>query len=452
MTDTEPEVGEARQPESGGFARNSALMLASTVVGNAGYFVGVLLLARVLGASGRGSIAFVIVTALVVGRVASFGIAEATTVFSAQRPRLRRELYTNALLFTTATGIGAAALIIAVLAEADATRPAGVDTTELAALGFGIVATAVSEANAGLLRGLGRFSTLALLTASVPWVYSAFLVVLLVGPGLTVPRAAAAWAAHAWVDALVGLVASARAAGLTRPVRSLAAEAIRFGARAWLGTLSGFLNARADQILMAFIATEAALGIYAVAVNVSETLLYLPAAAGLALLPRIASIGQAGRVHMTLLVFRRLILVTFAAAVVAAALGPVLLPLLFGEEFRASIVPFLLLVPGSLGYTALTVFTNALVASSAPGRSSFVLFVTLAVGVALDVVFIPAFGASGAAFAATAAFTVGGVLSAAMFHRREPFSPGLLLPRRGDAGALVRLTREAAGRLWLRLS
>ena len=39
---------------------------------------------------------------------------------------------------------------------------------------------------------------------------------------------------------------------------------------------------------MGFITTEAVLGIYAVAVNGSEILLYLPSATGLALLPVIA--------------------------------------------------------------------------------------------------------------------------------------------------------------------
>ena len=55
-----------------------------------------------------------------------------------------------------------------------------------------------------------------------------------------------------------------------------------------MGSLARFLNFRTDQILMGFIATEAALGFYAVAVNVSEVLLYLPSSAATALLPLIA--------------------------------------------------------------------------------------------------------------------------------------------------------------------
>jgi O-antigen/teichoic acid export membrane protein len=445
---TETPVGDDSVAKSSGIARNSALLLAASLIGNAGYFVSVLVVARVLGASGRGSMAFLIVTSLVVARIASVGVGEATTVFAAQRPAVRPALLTNMLLFTGAAGVVGGASIVLILAVADGARPAAIGHVELWALGFGIFASAVNVANWGFLLGIGKASTLAALNASTPWLYSFFLVVLWLGPGLTVGRAAVAWAAHAGLDAIVGLVLSARATGLGRPIVSLATQAIRFGLRAWIGTLSGFLNARADQVLMGFITTEAVLGVYAVAVNASETLLYLPGATGLALLPSIASVGRGQMVDTTLLVFRRLMLLTLATAVVAAGVGPALIPRLFGAPFSASVVPFLLLVPGAIGYAALAVFTNALAASSAPGRSSIASIVALAIGLTLDVVLIPDFGASGAAFAATVAFLIGGVAALLLFRRRNTFGLVLLVPTGPDVRALLRLARHATRRLW----
>jgi O-antigen/teichoic acid export membrane protein len=60
---------------------------------------------------------------------------------------------------------------------------------------------------------------------------------------------------------------------------------VHFGVRAWAVSASRFLSFRADQILMGFMRTEAALGIYAVAVNASEALLFLPFAIGSAIVP-----------------------------------------------------------------------------------------------------------------------------------------------------------------------
>ena len=72
----------------------------------------------------------------------------------------------------------------------------------------------------------------------------------------------------------------------------------------WIGSLARFLNFRLDQVLMGFIATEAALGTYAVAVNASEVLLYLPSATAVALMPLVARSGQLAQVDLVLRAFR----------------------------------------------------------------------------------------------------------------------------------------------------
>ena len=135
--------------------------------------------------------------------------------------------------------------------------------------------------------------------------------------------------------------------------------------------MARFLNFRVDQLLLGFLSTEAALGIYAVAVDGSEILLYLPSAIGLVLTPVIA---RARRVACRddAVDFRAVTLLTTLSLVVAAILGPFLLPLAFGSAYQGAVVPFLWLLPGALGYTAMSAFSSALIASSAPGRSSSV--------------------------------------------------------------------------------
>ena len=72
--------------DTGTLAGNSLRVLSAQVVGNAGYFVSVLLLARALPPGERGAVAFVTVSALVISTLASIGTTEATKVFAAQRP------------------------------------------------------------------------------------------------------------------------------------------------------------------------------------------------------------------------------------------------------------------------------------------------------------------------------------------------------------------------------
>jgi O-antigen/teichoic acid export membrane protein len=263
-----------------------------------------------------------------------------------------------------------------------------------------------------------------------------------VSAGLTVTRAALAWLAAESLRVVVLLRAAARGVGFGRPSLRLMRSSLSFGLRAWAGSLSRFLNFRFDQILMGFLASEAALGIYAVAVNASEALLYLPAATATALVPVAAQAAPSEGAKETLRAFRSAALVTAAAIAVAAILGPLLLPLLFGDAFRPSVGPFLWLLPGAIGFAATAVFSSGLMASSAPGLSSLGPVASLAVGVALDLVLIPRFGATGAAAAASAAFLAGGATALLAYSQRSPFAwRELLVPRRSDLNVLRALAR-----------
>ena len=65
--------------------------------------------------------------------------------------------------------------------------------------------------------------------------------------------------------------------------------------------------------------------------------------------------------------FRSAALITLAGMILALLLGPTLLPVVFGAEFDASVTPFLLLLPGALGFVAMAVFSSGLAASDATG-------------------------------------------------------------------------------------
>jgi O-antigen/teichoic acid export membrane protein len=420
-------------------AAGSANLFWAKIAGNGGYFVAVLIVARALGPAGRGTVAFITVTALVVAHVAGVGVGEATTVLSARRPGSRPVLLANALAFFLGSGLTAATLAFVGLLLSGV-GPAGVDTPELVTLGLGIVACAAGEAGYFFLLGVERLRQLALVTGCASWVYAALVLVLWAGPGLTVGRAALAWTATEGLRAVVLISLAGRGTVLGRPSRGLLVEEIGFGIRLWVGSLARFLNFRTDQILMGFLASEAALGFYAVAVNASEVLLYLPSSAATALLPLIARTEPARRGEETLRAFRSVAFVTAAGVAAAAVLGPVILPAVFGDPFQESVGPFLWLLPGTFGFAASSVFSNALAGSSAPGLSSLGPIVSLVVGIGLDLALIPPFGATGAAAAASAAFLAGGATALVTYRRVSPFTwRALLVPRRGDLDVLKAL-------------
>jgi O-antigen/teichoic acid export membrane protein len=140
-------------------------------------------------------------------------------------------------------------------------------------------------------------------------------------------------------------------------------------------------------------------------------------------------------------------LITLLAVAAAAALGPFLLPVVFGHAYSGSVEPFLWLLPSAFGYAASAVFSNALLASGAPARSSLGPVTSLAVGVPLDLVLIPSLGATGAAIAASVALLCGGTAAAVAYGARAGLRPAALIPRRDDVALLAaRAIRRAGAR------
>jgi O-antigen/teichoic acid export membrane protein len=134
---------------------------------------------------------------------------------------------------------------------------------------------------------------------------------------------------------------------------------------------------------------------------------------------------------------------TLCTIVVAAALGWIAIPLAFGPDFDDSVELFMWLLPGALGYTALSIFSNSLLASRAPGLSSLGSAAALGVSVVLDLLLIPPFGASGAAAAASAAFLAGGAASAVAYRRQTGYRWSELVPGGADV-AFLRVVAERA--------
>jgi len=426
-------VGAPEPNRAASASRGPALLFWAQVVGNAGLFVGLLLVTRALGPSGRGTVAFLTVTALITAWIARLGVTEATVVFAARRPDERRVLLANSVSFSAIAGVAAAVAVCGLLWFVPALRPAGVGATELAVLAFSIVAACLADAGYRFMLGCSRFRAHALVTAGTSWVYPLLAAVLWAGFGMTVALATFVWAATQALRAILLISLALAREGFGRPNVAVLRESISFGIRAWIGTLADSLGFRVDQILLALIASEAALGFYVVAVNLSEILLYFPGAVSTALLPIAAGSAAESRLGQTLKAWRSAALVTLVSLALSALLAPPLIPIVFGAPFHASITPFLLLLPGLIGFTALIVFSNALVASLLPSLSSLAAVVCFLVGLVLDLALIPFFGASGASAAASAAYCAGGLTALLLYRARAPFHlRALVAPQPGD--------------------
>jgi O-antigen/teichoic acid export membrane protein len=418
-------------------AHATSLVFMGQIGSALGYFVAVLVLARALVPAERGTLAFVVSTSILTAEVASFGIPSAVAYYASRRSRRAASILGEAVRFSLISGtvLGvAAALTIAVLGL----QPPGVDRLALVALAGGAVSTMVGTLGGIFLVSIRRPVAFLIAGLGNSWIYASAVVICFAAGVLDLRLTIILWVTTRAAGAAFTLAVAIAMTGIRSGDARTRRLGLSYGRRAWIGSLATMVNARADQMLMGFISTEHALGIYAVAVNAAEVLGYLPNAIGATLTPRIARESSAYASTTATAAFRIIAPITASLALLAFATGWFLIPAAFGAAYAESVTPFALLLPGAVGTAALTTFSAALNGSNLAGRASIATSAMLATEITGDLLLIGPYGASGAAAAASLAFAVGGTTAAVLQHRQLPYPVRDLLPRPRELAAIGR--------------
>jgi O-antigen/teichoic acid export membrane protein len=101
---------------------------------------------------------------------------------------------------------------------------------------------------------------------------------------------------------------------------------------------------------------------------------------------------------------RLTLVITFAAGLAAAALAPILIPLLFGSDFADAVEPFWILIPGTVAFSVVRVVIQYLAGAKRPRWNTAIASVGAGVTLAISLWLIPSMGASGAAAATSIAY------------------------------------------------
>jgi O-antigen/teichoic acid export membrane protein/glycosyltransferase involved in cell wall biosynthesis len=185
-------------------------------------------------------------------------------------------------------------------------------------------------------------------------------------------------------------------------------SAAKFGANVWFANAMVILVYRFDVFLLNAYAGAAEAGYYAVAIAVSGALGVLPTALGSVLMPRLAALeseGDEGLLRETeARALRHTMLILVVTSIVLAVALPVVIKPVFGAEFGPSVLPALILIPGS----AALGLTNALYAALAGrGRPEFAFraaLITTPIAIAIYFLLVPSFETEGAALGSTVAY------------------------------------------------
>ncbi len=406
------------------------------VLGAVAALAGSVVQARALGPAGRGDVVFLTVLVTLTSYVAMFGVQHAHANILGQEREKARMVLTNSLVMALALGTGfalLAALLLAII-PMKVQEEVGWSLTAIAlacvwpvVLQMYLRWLAITEYRFRLANG-----TLLL----IPAVTLAVNLGLALADALTVTISLLAWLGGQLLATAILLIWSIRRIGLGRFNLALARRAFTFGAKNHLSATMQLANFRLDQLFVGGIGGAAELGTYSVAVAWAESLFFMPEVLAQIQRPDLVRASRKSAADDAAFGMRVAAIGTAVCAVAVIIAAPLLVDVIFGDDFSDAVSMLRVLAVGAIGVAVSKLLATALVSQNHPLATAGPIAAALLVTVVLDILLIPTYGGDGAAVASLAAYVVGGLLMGAVFLRVFGERVALLVPRRGDVGAL----------------
>ncbi len=393
-------------------AQNGAITLGANIAAYALTFGAAIVVARVLGPDGKGVFQLVVLAHTLLATLGNLGLASANSFLIAKGYHSLAEVGRHAAWLSVGLG-----LVVFLMAAAGAQLlPTGLVPAEqrvyVLLAGALVPFALLTQFLGGALQGAGQIIWLNVLNLAQALVYATSTVVLLLLLRLAVPGALAAFSLSTISTGLLAALVVWQIAkrgtpsGSAQPRwnRALVRRASDFGVRAYPASVVSFLNLRSDQFLLGYLAGTASVGQYSIAVTVAELILFFPRALSTALLPRITGARSEDAGHLAASACRHTLGATLAGLVGLVPFA-LLIPTIFGQQYRLAVVPCLLLAPGVAAYALAPVLSTYF--SGQLGRpmiASLLATLSLVIDLALVWALVPIFGVPGAALASAGAY------------------------------------------------
>lgn len=259
--------------------------------------------------------------------------------------------------------------------------------------------------------------------------------------------AIAAWLAGSFVAALCAIWLTREYwAFEIRSSLAITREALRYGIKSYIASLSTFANYRLDSFLVNTLAGASQVGLYSTGVSLAEMTWYFPNAVSSALFPKVSMLDPQTAVKITARTCRQMLLLIVPFTFAYSFLGSWLIVFLYGEDFRGAVAPFVVLMPGMVALAIAKIISADFAGRGKPQYATYSSTITLVFTVVLDLALIPAFGIVGAAAASSVAYSVATALVVYFYLKDSGLRAGeIFLPRREDLTFLWEQALRLAG-------
>jgi len=414
------------------------LMLASGVGAS-------IVIARWLGAEGVGTLAVLNVTVALAVQLACAGLPAANTYFISKDRRRLAPVWTNSLLFGLVAGTVLTVMII-LLARL---RPSLFGQVPIGLVSIAVISIPfqlITLLGLNVLLALDQIDRLNVLDSAgqILLFMNAVVACWIIGAGLFVLvslNTGAAILLSLVVVLIIAAIISRTAGGRhLQPEWGLFKKMLRYGLKFHVAALAAIIILRADLLLVNHFRGSGEAGVYAVASQMGSLMLLFPAVIGTLLFPRVASeADQQGELTMRATRYTAFIMLIICSLAIPLSFA---LPLVYGPAFHDATILLLILLPGVYLFGIEAVMVQHFSGTGLPIAIPLFWIVALSFNTALNLVFIPIYGARAAAITSTLSYALIFVLVASYFRSKtgNNFSATLLL-RHSEFRDLLALTR-----------
>ena len=372
-------------------------------------FTFTVVVSRVLGPEGRGIYYVPIIASVVLMSIAKLALEQANIFLVGARQISLERLAAQNLVVALFAGSAAAALLVAapvvlptvfadvpvvLLVLAGVTIPFSIHTQFTAGL-QNLAGQIAWQFRAGIIGGLAQVGLILLLNATggvtLTSVMLATLVGLILTWALTVMRSGIGYMRLRWDGPLL---------------RETLAQSLVLH----VGMLLLFLHFRVDMFMVKGIIGATALGQYSLAVVLAETVLVAPDSIAMAVLPKQIGTTVKTAAGVALRAARLNMVVAAVVGIGWALMGSAVIGAFFGAEFLPAFEPLLALLPAMVFLSMQRACSAAALRAGKPALFTLIYAGTLGCNIVLNLVWIPAFGGTGAALASTLSYAVSALL------------------------------------------
>jgi O-antigen/teichoic acid export membrane protein len=390
-----------------------------------------ILVARELGPSGRGDVAFFTAVSVISAYFLSLSIQEANANLAS------RGTVVQSFLASNSVGLAAVLGLVAISVAVGCVAYVPVLSRDVSALTFTVALASIPAMMlqvyfAYLARGSYYFTVANVALLSAPLLTLGLNVTLIAAGKLSVATAVSAWTAGNIASALILAVHHHLRTGYGRVNLPLAGESVRFGLQAHAGGVFAMGSYSLDLWILGATAPPADLGVYSVAVAWFQGLFLLPMAVSVVARPDIVRLDPARAADHVARLVRVTLLLTSISAGAICLLAPVLCTWVFGAAFEDAVGLLRILAPGAIGVCLVKILGAGLIARWRPLLESAAMGVGFSVALVLYLLLIPRFGGEGAAIASTIAYSCAGLAALVLACRAFSLRVMDLVPRSSD--------------------